>query len=60
MLLFSFIVVIVCDLFQWKGICIGVLLFISNIVGDPIANKGRVGISLTALTSPHVCVYPNF
>jgi hypothetical protein len=47
MLSFIFVIVPVCGLFEWKGICAGSLSFvyICIAVGDPVITRGGLGSS---------------
>jgi hypothetical protein len=59
MFLLSFIFVIVCGLFEWKQIYTGFFsyVYIRIPLGIQLSRgEGRVVITLTSLTQPHVCV----
>jgi hypothetical protein len=45
---------VVCGLCEY--ICAG---FFYRVLGYPISNSGRIGISLTVITQPHFCSYLN-
>jgi len=61
MFMLSFIFVIVYDLFEWKRICVVLLLFVylCLAVRDSLIKKGRVGIPLTGLTRHLVVPVPS-
>ena len=60
--MFSFVLVIVCDLFVLKRICAGfcycLFIYVLSLQIRSSYQERRVGIPITGLKTPHLCTCP--